>query len=1091
MDEWDIYAVGDVNFLYETIAATAAIFGKGDFEALVAIGFGFGIIWLFLQAIMDGGMQIKFGNFFLAVLLYMAMFGTTTTVLIYDGRNLSAPAPPPQQVNDVPLGLAATGSLLSKFGKAMSTWYMEQYTKPSQGGAAGTFALQALFEMRGMGSGNGSLNWDRHGHTSKSLENYVLDCVVPGTTIKDSSGNHPINASELPGEEDLWEALKFDSSVYTTQYYPPATPPAVLGGNWTVPEPVEVTCSTAHTSIETGHLSNANLDRWKAELARKSCQSGNTNCHAYLQEDASGLLLTNSASVNLDTGMNAIIGADVELDKLLINRVVTGAIDRAGSLSAVGQGDLMISTVMSRATAAMTTGQALEKGMFERTMRPLMTFFEAMMFIAGPFAAFAITLGSAGLGILSKYLVFALWIQLWNPVLAATNMYIHMAATGSMRALQQLRDDTIGDTINMASMQMQPQMFDGISHWIGTGSMLSAATPAITLMLMYGSAITASSLASRIDAPKGSEVGMDSLAGKSQVGESAAGITQHGNTGFGVEQLKDHSGQGTISVGQSVSNMQHRASQVSNEASASATHSREQGFSKGIEAMEQVSAKNNAAYRESHGENWSNKYANEVMQSLGTSQGFTKSESEAIRTGLSAGAGAGVSTANILNNLSGTQDQKNKVGNVANQGGGALGALAKMIDLKVQGGMRYDQAFEDAYKETQDVRAQAADSWKSSTEQGRSWENIASAERQHSLSDSQAYRESETYADKYQTQSSRAEKASEAYTAASQMQAQGAFSQVIETPGLVSQMRQPDNLSAFQAHVEKQQMNENGPGYYDSVNASNVSSGDYMNALQASIANGEVSDTSELLRMAGYDQAANNLDQIPGFESVGYQQNTMTQAPDVGPVGLGDNGQANDSNVTNRANQAGLGDNLWQDLKGNSAGIDPISEVGKNLQNIASAYGLTNLDDKPGDQTQPMFDGQPVVPENQRPEALETAAKFVGSFMEDPAGTLNGYVGDNIESEAMQKVSSDLVDAALNTSTPAEAVSNIGGVLLEHSGSIAEAGGNEILDAFGVPDPNAPNIAAEGQLVRDENGEVTHATNTLNEASPQQVGRGQ
>ena len=91
-----------------------------------------------------------------------------------------------------------------------------------------------------------------------------------------------------------------------------------------------------------------------------------------------------------------------------------------------------------------------------------------------------------------KYLIFGLWIQLWMPILAISNLYLILTA---QRAFEALADQ------NSAVLPSFRALYESdllLQSYLGTAGMLIASTPAISLMLIYGSAITATHLAGRL-----------------------------------------------------------------------------------------------------------------------------------------------------------------------------------------------------------------------------------------------------------------------------------------------------------------------------------------------------------------------------------------------------------------------------------------------------------------------------------------------------------------------------------------------------------------------------------------------------------------
>jgi len=132
-----------------------------------------------------------------------------------------------------------------------------------------------------------------------------------------------------------------------------------------------------------------------------------------------------------------------------------------------------------------------EQTLFTRIVRPMMTWIEGFSYAITPLMAFAVMLGARGIQMTGQYLLMLLWIQLWMPILAVVNLYITMAATGKMAALNAAQ-------FNLPSMDGLYQMDMAIQEWLAIGGMLASSTPAIALMLVYGGSVTATHFLGRM-----------------------------------------------------------------------------------------------------------------------------------------------------------------------------------------------------------------------------------------------------------------------------------------------------------------------------------------------------------------------------------------------------------------------------------------------------------------------------------------------------------------------------------------------------------------------------------------------------------------
>src|SRR5690606_31898105 len=126
---------------------------------------------------------------------------------------------------------------------------------------------------------------------------------------------------------------------------------------------------------------------------------------------------------------------------------------------------------------------------FATTVRPLQTFFEGFIYAVTPIIGILLATGTFGISLAFKYLITLLWIQLWKPILSIANLYIITAASG---ALSTFDDENINSIYSIGGMYHQ------ISHWMGVGGMMAAATPMLALMLVTGSAYAMTNIAGRI-----------------------------------------------------------------------------------------------------------------------------------------------------------------------------------------------------------------------------------------------------------------------------------------------------------------------------------------------------------------------------------------------------------------------------------------------------------------------------------------------------------------------------------------------------------------------------------------------------------------
>lgn len=869
--EYEIFSIGDPAFLAETLRATVTILNRDDLSGIVAIGFLFTFIWTIVQGVLTGGKEIKIQNIVMAGLIYAAFFGVKVdrvNVWSLYGMEL-------HQVEDVPLGLAFSGTVISKVGNNITEWFEQEYTvigmTTSELGTG--FALKALYEMRGLGFADGSLRWDPNGHLTKTLDNYVSDCVVPGTTLAtidangEPNGLPAINLARVSQEDSAWEHLEWKNEVYATKVYPYITSDPTPADKSQVK-----TCAEAYAYISEHYFSNPSVvDQWVGQIGESVCNEAGYSCESF--KLASGDFDTASFSNQFGIIRDSIMTTDVNLDKFMLNRALGLALGRLDAHE-IGQGDALVAGITQKASANITANQALQQTMFEKMMLPLMTFFEALMYVAAPFAAILVAFGMGGIQMIGKYLVFALWIQLWKPVAAVGNMFIQMSVAGEMSNLSQFAQAK-GHSIT--SLSSQPEVFDALQHWIGVGGMLVASTPMITLMLMYGSAVTASSLAGRIDMGKGAEVGMDGFSGKSQIGDAKASLTKNGGeVAMGNDQTADAT-QGTISMGAAMNTQAQQAEALASTASKQAQTSQTQAIEQTQAAGTTVTSRNSTATTSSGETVSAQEYGQQQAERLVEQGAISEADKSTVATGISARASAGADLGKILSRLKGsgvdTSSLKKNADGTVNRS--HLGMVMSALGGKVEGGADYQDRFNEEAAKTRSLADVSEKAWTEGESERKSWKTGFQHADEDSLAQSQEWKDSEKNMQQYQASSSRAETAEQKASTLRSMAGTAGYSQQYQIATLSADAGTEQGMKEFGQFLQAKQ-NQGDPNYAGMQ--ANV--GDYRKALRTAAREGETGDLSELMSIAGHN--VEDPTQQVSLEALKQQMMDENGAPTVG-----------------------------------------------------------------------------------------------------------------------------------------------------------------------------------------------------------------
>lgn len=862
--EWDIYSIGDPAFLAESIRAVSSIMANGDFGQLIMIGFLLGALWIAVEGIMSGAKEVKVQNLLIAGIIYFAFFGVTVdrvNIWAVDGAYM-------EEASDVPLGLAVSGNFISSIGKNLTEWFETEFSKPgfSTSSSGNAMALKALFKMRDIGFGDGSsgLSWDPGGRMRENLSNYVEQCVVVGTRIpEENPGNAPpLDWAKIVESDDPWEAMRFRNNLYVTDVYPYDS----SYQSYTEDEPQRLGCDDAWQKINTEFVQNDDYTSGIITQLGRSVCSEEVGCAEFEAGQVSG---SSDASFNdggfedfFRTARDTIMQSDVSLDKQLISRATMGAlVSVEGKVDDLGEGDVLVQNIIDRESAQMTTSQALQGTMFERMMGPLMTYFEAFMYVMAPFAALLVTLGTGGLKMIGKYLMFALWIQLWAPVMAVANLYIQMSVSGSMARLQGLTTDAASNMgTSMESLARSYQSFEVLQHWIGTGGMLLSATPALTLMLIYGSAITASSLAGRVDAPKGADVGMDDFKGQSQVGDAKASLTaESGQVAMGNQQTSDPADFGSLSLKDAHQNALSQAQSRAQGAQESLTKSEGAALTKMNEVTAGYTSQEAVQEQLKSSEEAQTRLDNTKQQALSESSALGEDKRDMVTNSVNFSAGAGASAgADLGKKLS------NMLGNDVSKNDG-IAAMGKLqADGRLETANKEDWA--EAVSEAQKMTSEEKESFGKAISEAESIHESVTKSDSESVTEGQSWKEMDQEFERFSNDKSQTESAQQEVKNLESASRNIDLDQQVEGAVLKAEMSDPDNLSQYQSHKGD----------------SSAGVSDYMNDVAGAAQKGNFEELNTLLSFAGQGLGHGNHkgqpDEGVGVMSMGSSH--VSQGPD-------------------------------------------------------------------------------------------------------------------------------------------------------------------------------------------------------------------
>ena len=600
-----IYSIGDSLFLEQVLIALAMISGVPDFEMMIKIGLAIGVFSVIVNAIMKGGKEIEFGPVFVGLLIYLTMFVPTATVVIEDTYSGAV-----RPVANVPIGAAAAGGIISLIGYKATQMFELAYGPviPRITETQFSESLSVLNNIRKKATDPAiwkGINVDAgggHVDVRRTYANYIKDCTLKKVDLGIMKIDDLYN-------ENIMTVLPFNAHMFNTKTY---LEPSNANGQYR-------TCALAWNDLTAIAFGGS-----EAEDALK----------AVLGFDANQLAVGETALGKVTTAIDSLLGSAVNANTYLTMAVLEPVLAQAAANKYNDLNDFAGATMINQALQQRNTEWAAEQTLFMTIVRPMLAFFEAFIYAIFPIMAFVIVLGAKGIQLAGKYFTMIIWIQLWMPLLAIVNLYIHTAAKSKFDTY------TAVATHNWNSFYALDTTSDIAQHWIATGGLLAASTPALALMLIYGSAVTATHLAGRL---KGSDhinekISSPDIVSSKPMHDIASQYSGNMTTGVMLAGTQDAALSATVGS-KSSSSVQSAQTNV-NSKNEQITESLNNTFGSGTTTGEQYSTLQSMGASTSSGTTNVSQYANNKAMELANTHQELKGHEEAVagQIGLQASA---------------------------------------------------------------------------------------------------------------------------------------------------------------------------------------------------------------------------------------------------------------------------------------------------------------------------------------------------------------------------------------------------------------------------------------------------------------------
>ena len=455
---WAIQSVGDVAYLEAILQGLAMMLGAGTFNAVGKIGLLVGVLVLLFQAL-PGGSNVNVGQLLVAWVLFVGMFGWTTDVVIEDVYSGDT-----RVVNDVPAGVAVAGSAISQLGYGLTESFETAFSAPAMTEQRWGSYLHTLTAVRKSFTTETQLGPANHprGPTSNVYQSWVS--YIDRCTLYDLERQFKSTGELFTADDPISEMASFDPNATFTLYDGGAI------------EGVELTCLNGFALLTQFTYDDFLPFFVESRIAPQLGIRPPSESEALFQ---------------LQAALDAL-GLWVASEDFVVSSFIQNVYSVGLQVHALEAGDGAQATMINDALKQRAISWISEARMFDAYVRPMAAFIEGFGYAVAPMLALVVTLGPIGVAAAGKFLKLLIWIQLWMPALAVVNLFTYLGVSAELSAIQ----DTQG--LAVTSLTGVEQFDAVVQPWLGTASMMAAAVPALTLMVVWGGAVAVNGLAQRL-----------------------------------------------------------------------------------------------------------------------------------------------------------------------------------------------------------------------------------------------------------------------------------------------------------------------------------------------------------------------------------------------------------------------------------------------------------------------------------------------------------------------------------------------------------------------------------------------------------------
>lgn len=462
--EFTIYSLGNVDFLAQILNSVAMICGTGNYTRLISVGFLIGLIFICFQSVFQGAQRINLQQTLVCFIVYLCMFGPSCTVLIEDVYKGQV-----RNVDNVPLGVGVSGMAISNIGYGLTKMMEQAFSDVDRTTEHGFGeSLRILNELRVLNTDKDQMwmvidrdlgSWGQgQSNSQQAMRNYLSECLFVDVALGRIQ-SPSVLASTPWTDAEVWQSRSDAHAVYLP----------VTGTNQTTGI---VSCSRAYDLLD-----RTVMRRLGANVFQD-----------WLDQRLGGVQSPDATQPATQSALTSMGLAQDKVQDFMQSLAINTIYDDAVADFYLTYHDQVSAAAVRQAQIQRNTQWASEGTMFLAAARALMAFFEGFIYAITPIMGFLIVTGAFGLGLVGKFFLLIVWVQLWLPILSITNLYINIGARSAVSA-------ALGAEPSMYTIN---EMWAQVATWVSTGGMMAAATPMIALFLITGSTYAFTTLTNRL-----------------------------------------------------------------------------------------------------------------------------------------------------------------------------------------------------------------------------------------------------------------------------------------------------------------------------------------------------------------------------------------------------------------------------------------------------------------------------------------------------------------------------------------------------------------------------------------------------------------